>query len=515
MYICLIRPPTITTVGAVGEDTAPPIGVAYLASAVREAGHSVSVIDALGDGIEIYERISSLDTGMRHGMANADIIARIPKGSDVIAVTTMFSLEWPFTRDLINDIGAEFPNAKLIAGGEHITALPDYALEDCHALDICCLGEGELTIVALLDALSNKTPLDEVPGLYFRKDGGITQTLPQSRNRDFNSLAWPAWDLIPIETYLSSGAMTGVNFGRSMPIIASRGCPYECTFCSNPVMWGRLWRIRPVEAVIEEMEHYIKLYNVTNFDFYDLTAIVKRKWIIEFCNALIEKGLNITWQLPSGTRSEALDKTVTDLLNQSGCRYINYAPESGSEATLKRIKKKVDKENMAFSMRAGVSSDLNIKANIVLGFPGERPKERYETLYYIVRMSMIGINDVSVFPFSPYPGSELFESSRKSGGIQLCDDYFISLSQYTDPTYTQSYCETLTARQLRIWCLFSMAVFYGTSFLRYPTRFFRLMYSVWKMMPNTKLGDALVRIRKKSAAIKKSPNLARPRTDQA
>jgi hypothetical protein len=93
-------------------------------------------------------------------------------------------------------------------------------------------------------------------------------------------------------------------------------------------MWGTLWRIRPEEDVIDEIRDYRRRYNATNFDFYDLTAIVKREWIKRFSHILINEGLDVSWQLPSGTRSEALDAEVTGLLYKSGCRYANYAPES-------------------------------------------------------------------------------------------------------------------------------------------------------------------------------------------
>src|ERR1700680_1502324 len=100
MKICLVRPPTITTAGSVGEDAAPPLGIAYLAGALIAAGHDVTVVDALGDDLDRYDRLPHLSTGLRHGLSNPEIIARIPRDTDVIGVSIMFSFEWPFTRDL-------------------------------------------------------------------------------------------------------------------------------------------------------------------------------------------------------------------------------------------------------------------------------------------------------------------------------------------------------------------------------------------------------------------------------
>src|SRR5439155_4419084 len=108
-----------------------------------------------------------------------------------------------------------------------------------------------------------------------------------------------------IEKYIDNACTYGANLGRSMPILASRGCPFECTFCSSPQMWTTRWSARKPEFVLAEMKKYIQRYCVTNFDFYDLTAIVKKQWIADFCRLLIDERVNVTWQLPSGTRSEA------------------------------------------------------------------------------------------------------------------------------------------------------------------------------------------------------------------
>ena len=113
------------------------------------------------------------------------------------------------------------------------------------------------------------------------------------------------------------------------------GCPYQCTGCSNPKMWTTRWVAREPQKVLEEMKKYLREDAVDNFDFYDLTAIVKRAWIVEFCELVIASGLRFTWQLPSGTRSEAIDAEVSRLPYASGCRNLSYAPESGSKAVLR------------------------------------------------------------------------------------------------------------------------------------------------------------------------------------
>ena len=189
-----------------------------------------------------------------------------------------------------------------------------------------------------------------------------------------------------------------------MPILASRGCPYQCTFCSSPLMWTTRWSARKPEAVLAEMKDYMRRYRVTNFDFYDLTAIVKRSWIVDFCRLLIAEGLDITWQLPTGTRSEAIDEEVARLLHASGCRIISYAPESGSRAELARIKKKVDPDRMIASMRGARRAGLTIKTNFVFGFPGSTWRDVRHSFAFLARLAVIGVDDVNVVSVLALPG---------------------------------------------------------------------------------------------------------------
>jgi radical SAM superfamily enzyme YgiQ (UPF0313 family) len=498
MRICLVRPASVTTAEGVVHDGSPPVGLAYLAAVIRECGHEVSVVDAVGEALTRYSRVPGLPTALHHGLSDAETVSRIPAGVDLIGVSVMFSLEWPTARDLMLAIRERFPDATLVAGGEHITAVPEFSLADCPALDLCVLGEGEETVADLVEALDRGGDLRQVGGLCLRvADGATERTGARPRIRQLESLPRPDWSAFPIANYLDLCVSTGIGKGRSMPMLASRGCPYRCTFCSNPAMWGTLWRARPVDDVVDEIADYVERFGITNVDFFDLTAIVKRSWILEFSRKLRERGLDITWQMPSGTRSEALDQEVTALLKEAGCRYITYAPESGSDETLRRIKKQIDKERMLASMRAAVANGVVVKANIILGFPGESLLRVLETYRYILRMAVAGVHDVACFPFAAYPGSELYAQLRERGEITLDDDYFNSLAQYTDPRYMRSYSDRFSTRQIRFLCLAGMALFYGTTFLLKPLRLVRLVRSVLRKTPTTRLSSALIRVLEK------------------
>ena len=479
--VTLVRPPTIVPKWAHTTPICPPIGVAYVASAVREAGYRVAIVDALGEGVLETRAVDGRPGFLARGLSIEALVRRVDQGTTYIGLSCMFSHEWPMTRMVINELRNALPHAVIIAGGEHITAIPEFSLSDCPALDYCVLGEGEETIVDLVASLDAGRPIAAVSGVVHRENGDMVRNTTRGRIRQLNDIAPPAWDLIPLANYLDRGFGFGVNRGRCLPVLASRGCPYECTFCSNPTMWTTRWIARDPDMLLDEMLGYIEQYQIENFDFYDLTAIVRRDWIIDFCQKIMERGHRFTWQLPSGTRSEAIDETVARLLYESGCRNLSYAPESGSPSVLKRIKKKVALDRMKRSMRAAIKSGLNVKANIIIGFPGETHGEVFETLKFLIEMALTGVHDVSISPFSPYPGSELFDDLRERGQIvKFSDDYFYSLETYTDLLHTISMSEHVSGRALGLYRGFGMVLFYGVSFAVRPWRIVKTVVNVFR-----------------------------------
>jgi radical SAM superfamily enzyme YgiQ (UPF0313 family) len=490
-FVTLIRPPTVVAKWSHTTPTCPPIGLAYVAAALQQAGHTVEVIDAVGE--DVFQMLALEDTRfLGHGLSADQIVERIHPATTHIGISCMFSHEWPLTRAVITRVRRAFGDAVIVAGGEHITAMPEFSLVDCPALDYCVLGEGEEGFAELIEALGQGRSPASVNGLVLRRDGAPARTPVRARIRHIDEIPPPAWSLLPLANYLDNGFGFGVNRGRSMPVLATRGCPYQCTFCSNPLMWTTRWITRDPATLLDEMRGYLERYRIENFDFYDLTAIVKREWIIEFCRLILASGLTFTWQLPSGTRSEAIDGEVSRLLYEAGCRNMSYAPESGSPTVLKRIKKRVDLGRMKQSMRAAVKNGVNIKANIILGFPDETHREVWQTMTIIVEMGALGVHDMSISPFSPYPESELFDDLRKRGRIvELSDAYFYSLATYTDLLRTVSVADRISGRALGLYRLFGMVLFYAVSYAVRPWRLVRTLSNLFHDRQESRLEMSL------------------------
>jgi radical SAM superfamily enzyme YgiQ (UPF0313 family) len=468
----------------------PALGLAYLAAAIRNAGFDVRCVDAVGED-PFKQIILENPNFLSLGLSTPQIVEQVGS-TNIIGVSLMFSHDWPLAKSIIQALRQANPQATIICGGEHVTAVPDFCLQDCPEIDICVLGEGEETIVDLLGALDTGKPLEDTPGIVFRSAKGPAQTAPRARITELDKISWPAWDLFPLENYLANGLGYGVNPGRSVPLQVSRGCPYQCTFCSSPQMWTTRWTARDPDEVIREMQYYIDHYGAQNFDWYDLTSIVKKDWIVEFCSKVIERKWDITWQMPAGTRSEALDTDALRLMYLSGQRNISYAPESGSPTTLKLIKKKIDRDKMAVSIDQALKAGMNVKLNMIMGFPHETKRHIFETLGFLKRMALLGVHDVNITCFSPYPGSELYNELRAAGEIKEMDsDYFLMLTGYTDLRFSYSYSPHFGDKQLTMYRLGGLFMFYTISYLSHPTRVFTLLRNLVQGKQESRLDAAL------------------------
>ena len=498
--VTILRPPLLVPSWSDSGPLTPPIGPAYLAASLRQAGHTARIVDGLGEN---PFQVTSLfnDSVMAIGLRSEEIVERIEPDTTIVGISCMFSQDWPEVRRLIQLVRRRFPSVPIVAGGEHITATAAFTLDSTPEVDVCVIGEGEETLVELATAVDRGSPFEAIAGLVLRagaKDdhlppGSTTRsTGSRSRIRDLDDIPWPAWDLVPLDRYLDNGLGYGVNRGRSMPMLATRGCPYQCTFCSNPEMWTTRWYARDPEKVLDEIRAYQERYGATNFDFYDLTAIVKRSWIIQFTRAILDRRMQFTWQLPSGTRSEAIDEEVTRLLYASGCRNMSYAPESGSPEVLKRIKKVVKLDRLEASVAGAVRSRLNVKLNIIMGFPNESRAELTQTVRFLARMAWSGVHDMSISLFSPYPGSELYHELRKSGRIpELSDEYFLSLCAYKDFSQSISYTDGLSPRVLNVYRILGFVVFYGLQYAVRPWRLVRLLQNLAQHRQESRLDKSL------------------------
>ena len=479
MHVALIRFALVAPIGDIGSESTPPIGLAYLSAIAKKCGAKVVGVDASGMDLNKSFRITKYNL-QGNGIPLNEVLELVHPDTKLIGISSMFSHEWPYVRDCITETKKKFPNATIIIGGEHATALPEYNLRDCKEIDYIALGEGEETWSEIITKLKKNESIDDVLGLAYLKDGLYKRTNPRDRIKHIDEIPWPDWDTFKIEPYLDNSVSFGPGSGRNMPIMASRGCPYECTFCSNPLMYGRRYYLRQIDDVVDQIKYYIKRYKITGLQFYDLTAIIRKDWVLEFCARLEKEGISLGWSLPSGTRSEALDLDVLKALSKANLNYLVYAPESGSAESLKLIKKKIKLSSMEQSIRYAISEGISIRTNLIIGFPNEKRLELYKTLYQQIKFAVMGVDDVPTYYFNAYPGTELFNMLVKDGLIVVGDEYFLSLasmSHYNLFPTNVSYNKSIGRHELYIYRMLGMIISYSLSYILRPGRIIRTIKS--------------------------------------
>ena len=501
--VSLLRPPVVVLPGALAtHGPTPPLGAAYVAAALREAGHEVDLIDGAGEAIgSIAEVESPVGTLERIGLSPEAIVDRMRPDTTIVGISTMFLHEWPTVKTMAVLVKERFPDALLVLGGENATAFAPYILEQSAAVDGCVMGEGESTMVTIADHRARGLSVAGLEGLMMRDvDGGDaidTGLSVRLGRKELNErIPRPAWDLVPLDDYWNHYPFFGVHRGRGMQMLGTRGCPYKCSFCSSPNMWTTKYVTREPADVVDEIGEYVDRYGIENVNFVDLTAATNRKWTLGLCEELAKRDFDIEWQLPSGTRIEAIDREVLEQLYATGCRNITFAPESGSERLLDIMDKRVKLDRVLAAVED--SSEIGIKAmiNILIGHPDERWSDLFKSVRFMWTASWKGCSDIAVMMFCPYPGSADFKRLVESGEHVLDDHaYYVGLSRGS--SNHQSWNPRMSPRQLRLMQLLMISSFYIVQWVRRPRRALRFLRSLFGGSEETYL-EQMVRTKRKN-----------------
>lgn len=494
--IALIQPPNLFHPDTPTVMQIPSIGLAYVGAALETAGHEVQGIDGYASYIDQLYPVEV--AGSQYWIIGAkpqDIVAQLHEQTRIVGITCMFMHHWIVVRSIAAAVRARFPDIIILVGGEHVTGCPEYSLLDSQADAIVC-GEGEMIAVAIADAIDKGEDWRAVPGTVCRMADGTVRQNARAARMELTQFGRPAWHLFPLDVYMDRKLYHGPSLGRSIPILATRGCPYQCTFCTSPNMWTTKWIAREPADVADEMETYMKAYGATDFQFVDLTAILKRQWILDFCHEIQKREWQgITWQLPSGTRSEVIDAEVARNLRASGVEVVTYAPESGSESMLKRIKKKVHIPALLASARASLAAGLRVESFMIIGYPDETFREYLGTVRLIAKLAWIGLDSVTITAYRPIPGTEISNSLVASGRLVFNDEVMVGLLTSSALRQAISFHNTwsdVTVKWLKIACY---ATFFGVSWLRRPWRALRILWNVAHSIQTTKLEKALIEMR--------------------
>ena len=481
--ITLCRPFVVLSKNSYSTPITLPLGLAYLGAVLEKAGYKCKIIDATGESYPVKIRRSQDNKYNIQGLTAEEIIEKIDSNTFILGITLMFSLEWFSHRFFIEKIKKKFPNIIIVVGGEHPSAIPEYVLRDCPSIDYIIRGEGEISMLEFSYSIFSGRDVSKIPGLCFvDKDNKFRDNGLSKRIEHIDTLPRPAWHLLKPKNYFNDFFTFGITSGRTMPILATRGCPYQCTFCSSPSMWTTRYIMREPKEIVNEIEWLKKEYDANNFEFFDLTAIIKRSWILDFCKELTDrKIIDITWQLPVGTRSESLDEETLQALYDTGCRFIKYAPESGSEKSLNMIKKRVKLTRLNDSVKTANKIGHITSLNFIIGFPHETLIDILKTIFFGIYSAIrLGVADINYSVFVPYPGSEIFENLVKEKKIQVTDSYLETLHMQLDITTSESYCENVSGKMLRFLRFLVFSLSYIAIYISRPKRIVMLIKNIFR-----------------------------------
>jgi len=309
--------------------------------------------------------------------------------------------------DMIKKIN---PNALIVAGGSAAMSVPHLLLQNSR-VDVVCAGEGEKVILDLLEGLKNHQleNLTHIKGFYYKVNGKILFSgNPDLLNDLDTESVLPAYDLLPMEIYLSNPA---VGFGRDIDFISSRGCPFSCTFCYQP--WGKRFRAHSVDFIIEALISLKKNYNIDFVSFQDDEFMANKKRVYEFCEKVQKHIPGLLWSCTG--RINLVNEDIVEAMRNAGCVSISYGFESGSPRILKVMNKKATIEQMENAVRVNRKFGMMLPVSFIIGMPGENEESCRETVEFCVR------NELplkSIMFATPYPGTKLFDSAVSSGRIK-------------------------------------------------------------------------------------------------
>lgn len=378
-----------------------PLGIGYLAAVLEKNDYDVEVIDC--------------QLGKTQKELEQEFTATKP---DIVGVTSA-TLTYLPALNVVKAAKRALPNCLTVMGGPHVTIMDQETLRVNPEVDIVVRSEGEHTILELADLVSRSTlrKFGDIAGITFRENGKIHRTSNRPFIEDIDSLPHPEHKHFKVDSYKVSGK-------RYLPIITSRGCPYQCAFCLASSMCGRKFRARSPSKVVDELEWLRDKHEAEVFAFYDDTFTFDMKRAIAICEEMEKRKLNLPWDCR--TRVDRVSRSLLNKLRKTNCLLIHFGVESGSQEMLNAMRKGTTVEQNAIAIKLAKEAGILVAISIVVGFPGETPEMVEKTLEFIRRTEP---DYLYMCEAVPYPGTEMY-SILKESGLEMSLDW----SQYHEQT---------------------------------------------------------------------------------
>jgi anaerobic magnesium-protoporphyrin IX monomethyl ester cyclase len=380
----------------IDETPSPPLGLAFIAAALEQAGIEVKLLDFV---VYPYSK-EILETEMQ---------AFTP---DFVGVTSV-TMSFDSAISVISDAKRINPDVTTVMGGPHVSFHVDHTLETFPELDFIIRGEGEQTIVDLANAVFQKTDFAAIDGIAYRNGIDIVSTTNR-KPADVNRLPLPARNHIPLGRYRA--------LGMPVSMTSSRGCPFKCIFCVGRKMVGAKVRYRDPKSVVDELSnlHTLGFHQINLAD--DLFT-ANKSHCHAVCDEIIKRNLSIEWT--SFARVDTVTQDVLVKMNAAGCHTVSFGVESGNSDMLKRIKKGITLKQVIDAVDMCNAAGVVPHVSFILGLPGETPETMQETVEFGDRLSKMGVQH-GFHILAPFPGTEVRDEIDQYDLKVLTDDW----SQY-------------------------------------------------------------------------------------
>jgi radical SAM superfamily enzyme YgiQ (UPF0313 family) len=371
----------------------PSIGLLMIAAVLEQNNYQVEILDLPW---------LSWQGKLRPGEQFSRKVARQinEQGPDILGFGTLCDT-YPMVLNIARRCKTLNPSLKIILGGPQATLTDLETLKNFLFIDLIVRGEGELTIVDLLDTIKKGGDLGQVAGITYRDDGRIVRTAPRALIADLDTLPLPAYHLIEEVFHQPKPIQWRISVGR--------GCPYQCAYCAASVFWQRLYRLRNPQNIIKEIRLLKERYGIRNFELEHDHLLAHPAKFRELCQTLIQAKLGIRWGCES--RIDCITPELLDLMAQAGCQEIGLGLESGSPRIQRIMHKNLDVSVIPKIIRECRRRNIRVITSYIVGFPEETKEDINATMRLALRCAPVDDNsqDLRGHVLRLMPGTIFFE----------------------------------------------------------------------------------------------------------
>lgn len=416
MKVLLINPPQSFYPGSEPPLGSLPLGLMYIAAVLDQEGYKVEILDAFTTANLSRKEADKIIVGMPNSQIAEEIKSRKPS---IVGIAGPFSSQIENTLMISEIVKQVSSDILTVVGGPHVTMIPKEFLLEAKKVDIVVMSEGEYAMLEIAQYFEGKRQLKDVKGIAYRQEGRVivNQSRPFIENLD--ELPYPAYHLVDMESYLSNKQIGYRSFQkRAIPMVTSRGCPFNCCFCAVHLHMGQNFRAHSAEYVLDHLQYVVEKYNVKNVFFEDdnLTLDIKRFETI--CDGIIERKIKIGWETPNGIRADRLNIELLKKMKRSGANSIFVGVESGDQEILdKIICKSLDLKRVVEFAKNAKQIKLKTGAFYIIGFPGEKKENMQRTVDFALKLKRDYDVGMHLFTATPSYGTRLYEQCKEKGYI--------------------------------------------------------------------------------------------------